>query len=88
MKPTVNIFHHWKKAGAGKSTLVRLFRNTTKKRSAILTPTGISPQCQGQTIHSFLVSPPRIINPEDVRKRPNHHVYKNIGCIIIDRDFP
>jgi len=73
------------KAGTGKSTLLQLFRNTTKKRTAILAPTGIAAlNVKGQTIHSFFGFPPRMINPEDIRKRPNHRMYKNIDCIIID----
>jgi len=30
------------RAGTGKSTLLQLFRNTTRKRTAVLAPTGIA----------------------------------------------
>lgn len=47
------------KAGTGKSTLLSLFRSTTKKRVAVLAPTGIAAlNVKGQTIHSFFRFPP------------------------------
>ena len=52
------------KAGTGKSTLLQLFRNTTRKKVAVLAPTGVAAlNVQGQTIHSFFGFPPRIITP-------------------------
>ncbi len=42
------------KAGTGKSTLLRYFRNTTRKQIVVLAPTGVAAlNVQGQTIHSF-----------------------------------
>jgi ATP-dependent DNA helicase PIF1 len=47
------------KAGTGKSTLLQLFRDTTRKKTAILAPTGVAAlNVQGQTIHSFFGFPP------------------------------
>ena len=38
------------KAGTGKSTLLQIFRNTTKKRVVVLAPTGIAAlNVKGQT---------------------------------------
>ncbi|MCY7330860.1 MAG: AAA family ATPase, partial [Saprospiraceae bacterium] len=42
------------RAGTGKSTLLQLFRSTTRKKIAVLAPTGVAAlNVQGQTIHSF-----------------------------------
>ena len=42
------------KAGTGKSTLLQLFKDTTRKNVVALAPTGIAAlNIQGQTIHSF-----------------------------------
>lgn len=42
------------KAGAGKSTLLDYFRNATRKKVAVLAPTGVAAlNVRGQTIHSF-----------------------------------
>lgn len=73
------------KAGTGKSTLLSLFRSTTKKRVAVLAPTGIaSLNVKGQTIHSFFRFPPRMINESDIVKTKFHKLYKNLDAIIID----
>jgi ATP-dependent DNA helicase PIF1 len=60
------------KAGTGKSTLLQLFRNTTRKKVAVLAPTGVAAlNVQGQTIHSFFGFPPRIISPSEAGRK-NH----------------
>ncbi len=41
-------------AGTGKSTLLRYFKNTTRKNTVVLAPTGVAAiNAGGQTIHSF-----------------------------------
>lgn len=73
------------KAGTGKSTLLQVFRNTTKKKVAVLAPTGIAAlNVRGQTIHSFFGFPPNMINPSNIRKTAQHRLYKNLDAIIID----
>lgn len=77
------------KAGTGKSTLLQLFRSTTRKKTAILAPTGVAAlNVQGQTIHSFFGFPPRIITPQEAsRKVTQKHLqrlYKNLQVLIID----
>lgn len=73
------------RAGTGKSTLLQVFRSTTKKRVAVLAPTGIAAlNVRGQTIHSFFGFPPRLLNKTEIEKRPNNRVYKNLDMIIID----
>lgn len=73
------------RAGTGKSTLLQVFRNTTKKRVVVLAPTGIAAlNVRGQTIHSFFGFPPRLLNRSEIEKRRNYRVYCNIDMIIID----
>ena len=58
------------RAGTGKSTLLQIFRNATKKRTAVVAPTGIAAlNVKGQTIHSFFGFPPKMLNPADIGKK-------------------
>ena len=73
------------KAGTGKSTLLQLFRNTTRKKTVVLAPTGIAAlNVRGQTIHSFFRFPPKVIQADDIHKSRNTRMYKNIDVIVID----
>jgi ATP-dependent DNA helicase PIF1 len=73
------------RAGTGKSTLLQVFRNTTKKKVVVLAPTGIAAlNVRGQTIHSFFGFPPRLLNKNEIEKRKNFRMYVNIEMIIID----
>lgn len=73
------------RAGTGKSTLLQLFRNTTKKRTAVVAPTGIAAlNVKGQTIHSFFGFPPKMLNPADIGKRKNWRMYQRLDVLIID----
>lgn len=77
------------KAGTGKSTLLQLFRNTTKKKCAVLAPTGVAAlNVQGQTIHSFFGFPPRIITASEAGQKVSRkdllRMYKNLEVLIID----
>jgi len=67
------------RAGTGKSTLLNYFRRHTKKKIAVLSPTGVAAiNVQGQTIHSFFKFKPSITlqsikkNNEDNKK----NIYK------------
>src|SRR5258706_2414260 len=56
------------RAGTGKSTLLRHFMSTTRRRVAVLAPTGLAAvNVGGQTIHSFFKFPPRILQAGDSR---------------------
>lgn len=75
-------------AGTGKSTLLAYFKTTTKKRVAILAPTGVAAlNVEGQTIHSFFLIPPNI-TPDKVldHKLPDKRIklISNLDMIIID----
>lgn len=73
------------RAGTGKSTLLQIFRNTSRKRIAVLAPTGIAAlNVRGQTIHSFFGFPPRMLNREDITVRRNRSLYQKVDTIIID----
>lgn len=77
------------KAGTGKSTLLQLFRNTTRKKTAVLAPTGVAAlNVQGQTIHSFFGFAPRIITANEAGRRVamKHlkRLYQNLQVLVID----
>jgi ATP-dependent DNA helicase PIF1 len=73
------------RAGTGKSTLLQLFRTVSKKKLAILAPTGIAAlNVKGQTLHSFFGFPPRMMDRSEIFKRKDFKMFKNIDVIIID----
>lgn len=73
------------KAGTGKSTLLQIFRDTTRKNVVVLAPTGVAAlNVKGQTIHSFFGFPPRLIGKHDIEQRINKNFYKRIDAIVID----
>lgn len=87
-KTTANLFITGK-AGTGKSTLLQLFRNTSRKKMAVLAPTGVAAlNVQGQTIHSFFGFPPRIITPAEASRKVTRkdllRLYKNLQVLVID----
>lgn len=73
------------RAGTGKSTLLHLFRNTTRKKCVVLAPTGVAAlNAGGQTIHSFFGFPAKFFGPEDIKKRRDARIYKKMEVLIID----
>lgn len=73
------------RAGTGKSTLLQLFRRTTRKKMVVLAPTGIAAlNVGGQTIHSFFGFPPRPLSRADIKKRRNRKLYQNMEILVID----
>ena len=73
------------KAGTGKSTLLTLFKETTKKNVVALAPTGIAAlHIGGQTIHSFFGFPGRMVSDKDIRKLPISGLLKKMDVLIID----
>ncbi len=73
------------KAGTGKSTLLQLFKKTTKKKCIVLAPTGVAAlNVGGVTIHSFFGFAPRLLTSKDIEKRKNQKLFKSIDVIIID----
>jgi ATP-dependent DNA helicase PIF1 len=74
------------RAGTGKSTLLSLFRNTSRKKVVVLAPTGIAAlNVKGQTIHSFFAFPPKVIQKDDIKRyRTRKKKFKAIDVIVID----
>lgn len=73
------------KAGTGKSTLLQYWRKHTKKKIAVLAPTGIAAlNVEGQTIHSFFGFPPRPLKKEEIHFRRDRKLYENLDAIVID----
>jgi ATP-dependent DNA helicase PIF1 len=76
------------RAGTGKSTLLTEFRKSTKKRIAVLAPTGVAAvNVGGQTIHSFCGFKPDI-TLKKVKRLPDDNkkvkVLEKLDAIIID----
>jgi ATP-dependent DNA helicase PIF1 len=73
------------KAGTGKSTLLQLFRNTTKKNAVVVAPTGIAAlNVKGQTIHSFFKFPAKPIARHEIKKLRSRRVFQKMDVLIID----
>ncbi|WP_353684536.1 AAA family ATPase [Thermodesulfovibrio sp. 3907-1M] len=74
------------KAGTGKSTFLTYFRENTKKKVAVLAPTGVAAvNVKGQTIHSFFNFKPDITIHKIKEIKPrNPDLYKKLDCIVID----
>jgi len=77
------------KAGTGKSTLLQLFRSTSRKKMVVLAPTGVAAlNVQGQTIHSFFGFPPRIVTPSEAARKVTRkdllRMYQNLEVLVID----
>jgi ATP-dependent exoDNAse (exonuclease V) alpha subunit len=75
------------RAGTGKSTLLTLFRRVTRKKVAVLAPTGVAAlNVKGQTIHSFFRFKPGI-TPDRVKKLRSdnsENIYRKLDAIVID----
>ncbi len=73
------------RAGTGKSTLLQLFRRTTRKNAVVLAPTGIAAlNVQGQTIHSFFGFSAKLMSSHDIKRRRDRKIYENLEILIID----
>jgi len=76
------------RAGTGKSTLLEYFRRTTRKKVAVLAPTGVAAlNVKGQTIHSFFRFKPGV-TPDQVKRLrladSGESIYHKLDIIIID----
>ncbi len=73
------------KAGTGKTTLLKYFKNNTAKNVAVLAPTGVAAvNIGGQTIHSFFRFPPRLIQKDNIRRRRNSEIIQKLDTVIVD----
>lgn len=73
------------RAGTGKTTLLKKFLADAGESAVVLAPTGVAAMnAGGQTIHSFFKLPPRLVEPQDVRRLPNARVVRAIDTVVID----
>lgn len=73
------------RAGTGKSTLLRIWKRSSRKKMVVLAPTGIAAlHVGGQTIHSFFRFPPRMMKQGDFQKLKNRRLIQSLDAIIID----
>ncbi|MEM1324828.1 MAG: AAA family ATPase [Bacteroidota bacterium] len=83
-KTTASVFITGR-AGTGKSTLLQLFRNTTRKKTVVLAPTGVAAlNVGGQTIHSFFRFPAKLISEKDIKKHRYRSLYQKLDVLVID----
>ncbi len=75
-------------AGTGKTTVIQLFRKRYQGNCAVVAPTGIAAlNAKGQTIHSFFMLAPGLLNPESIDDIPwarKKEMIRQTNCIIID----
>jgi len=76
------------KAGTGKSTLLEIFRHYSKKRCAVIAPTGVAAiNVHGETIHAFFGLKPGFELEEAMQKNVNKQkasLFRRLETIIID----
>ncbi|NJB86622.1 ATP-dependent exoDNAse (exonuclease V) alpha subunit [Lewinella marina] len=74
------------RAGTGKSTLLQIFKRSTRKNVVVLAPTGVAAlNVGGQTIHSFFNFPPRLLQSKDIRpNRRYQRLFANLETLVID----
>ena len=85
MEGTKNHVYITGKAGTGKSTLLKYFKEKTAKKVVVLAPTGVAAiNVGGQTIHSFFGFPPKYIDPRNIRRSRKKKLIKKIDAVVID----
>ena len=73
------------RAGTGKSTLLRNYRNDVDKKVAIVAPTGIAAlNVDGETIHSFFRFPPRPLAASEIEEMIDKSLYRALDAIVVD----
>jgi len=73
------------RAGTGKTTLLREFMAHAGESAIVLAPTGVAAMnAGGQTLHSFFKFPPRLIEPQDIKRLRTARLMKTAETIIID----
>jgi ATP-dependent DNA helicase PIF1 len=74
------------KAGTGKSTLLKHFRDNTKKNVVFVAPTGVAAiHINGVTIHSFFQLPFGMLTDEDIEMHYHKRdIYEKLETLVID----
>lgn len=85
MEDTSNNVYITGRAGTGKSTLLKYFKENTAKKIVVLAPTGVAAvNVGGQTIHSFFGFPPKYIDPSRIRRSRNKNLVEKLDAVVID----
>ena len=73
-------------AGSGKSTLLGHIKETTKKNTVVVAPTGMAAiNIRGVTIHSFFKFAPKMLQRQDIQiNRARVDLFRKIELLIID----
>lgn len=72
-------------AGAGKTTLIGMFRRLTEKNVVVTAPSGLAAiNAEGVTIHSFAQLPTTVITEDSIRDISEKLLLQAIDAIIID----
>ncbi len=72
-------------AGSGKSTLIDWLFGELEWPAAVVAPTGIAAlNVGGATIHSFFKLPPRLLEPNDVKRVTDRKLYEKLRLLVID----
>jgi hypothetical protein len=73
------------RAGTGKSTLIHCLRAMTRRRYAVVAPTGVAAlNAGGQTIHSFFRFKPGPIDLEQIKRLDHRRLYEKLEMLLID----
>ncbi|MEW6269198.1 MAG: AAA family ATPase [Thermodesulfobacteriota bacterium] len=72
-------------AGSGKSTLIHWLLGELACPAAVVAPTGIAAlNAGGATIHSFFKLPPRLLEPDDVKRVTDRKLYEKLRLLVVD----
>ncbi len=73
------------RAGTGKSTLLQLIRRTTRRRLAVVAPTGVAAlNVRGQTMHSFFGWPGKLLTRGDIKRSKKRGLFERLDTLVID----
>ena len=73
------------RAGTGKTTMLKRFMEAAGDTAVVLAPTGVAAMnAGGQTIHSFFKLPPRLIEPQDIKRLRSTKLMRVLKTVIID----
>jgi len=74
------------RAGTGKSTLLSLFKEKTKKNAVFLAPTGVAAvNVGGATLHSFFRFPPEVLTDVKIKRLfDKKELFSSLDTLVID----
>ncbi len=73
------------RAGTGKTTMLKRFLEAAGDTAVVLAPTGVAAMnAGGQTLHSFFKLPPRLVEPQDIKRLRSTRLIRALETVIID----